>query len=500
MTRIAIVALAFGAVVSAQPGADVQVLAKIRTEGLQHSHVAPVFETLTVDIGPRLTASPAHKRAAEFMRDQLIADGLSKVHLEPWKFGRGWTLEKLTVEMVEPRYLPLIGYADGWSASTAGPILAAPVLAAGKTPEEIGAMRDRLKGAIVMTQPIMTNFVRKDRPQPTDPSYVPNSAAYATSVGQRAARAGEETPQQRAQRVAQAFRDAGAGVLLKPSAGEHGTVFVTGRDGGPGAVPTVTLSAEHYNMIVRMLEHHVPVTLRVNVETKFHDEDAGNAYNVIAELPGSDPALRDEVVMLGAHLDSWHTGVGATDNADGATTMVEAMRILAAIGARPRRTIRVGLWGGEEQGLLGSKAWVEQHLVGDANRAAREKFDVYFNIDNGTGKIYGFYLQASQAVQPLFDAWLAPLKDLGARKNTMEPIGSTDHLSFIDAGVPGFNPIQDYLDYDIRTHHTNMDTNERLQESDIQQAAIVMATFAYQCAMADQKIPRPAKKQSNQQD
>jgi hypothetical protein len=499
MTRIAIVALAFGAILSAQPAADPQMLAKIRTEGLRHSHVAPVFETLTVDIGPRLTASPAHKRAAEFMRDQLTADGLSDVHLEPWKFGRGWTMEKLTVEMIEPRYLPLIGYADGWSASTAGEIVAAPVFAGGKTPEEIGAMHDRLKGAIVMTQPILTNFVRKDRPQPTDPGYTPNSAAYATSVGQRPARAGEETPQQRAQRVAQAFRDAGAGVLLKPSAGEHGTVFVTGRDGGPGAVPSVTLSAEHYNMIARMLERHIPVKLRVNVQTKFYD-DAGRAYNVIAELPGTDPARRDEVVMLGAHLDSWHTGVGATDNADGATTMVEAMRILKAIGVRPRRTIRIGLWGGEEQGLLGSKAWVEQHLAGDANRAAREKFDVYFNIDNGTGKIYGFYLQENQPVQTLFDAWLAPLEDLGARKNTMEAIGSTDHLSFINAGIPGFNPIQDYLNYDIRTHHTNMDTNERLQESDIQQAAIVMATFAYQCAMADQKIPRPAKKQSNQQD
>lgn len=492
MTRIAIAALALGAVLSAQSGADRQTLAKIRTEGLQHSQVARVFEALTVDIGPRLTASPAHKRAAELMRDQLTADGLSNVHLEPWKFGRGWTMEKLTVEMIEPRYLPLIGYADGWSASTPGDIAATPVLVAGKTPEQLAAMHDQLKGAIVMTQPIMTNFVRKDRPQPTDPSYAPNSAAYATSVGQRQPRAGEDTPQQRAQRITQALRDAGAGVLLKPSAGEHGTVFVGGRDGGPGAVPSVTLSAEHYNMIVRMIERHIAVKLRVNVQTKFYDDEGGNAYNVIAELPGTDPAMRDEVVMLGAHLDSWHTGVGATDNADGATTMVEAMRILKAIGARPRRTIRVGLWGGEEQGLLGSKAWVEQHLAGDANRAARDKFDVYFNIDNGTGKIYGFYLQDSKAVQPLFDAWLAPLKDLGARKNTIEPIGSTDHLSFINAGVPGFNPIQDYVNYDIRTHHTNMDTNERLQESDIQQAAIVMATFAYQCAMADQKIPRAA--------
>jgi hypothetical protein len=484
--------LAAGGIGAGQSDAERGTLANIRTEGLAHSQVAAVFETLTTDIGPRLTASPAHKRAAEFVRDRLAAYGLSNVHLEPWKFGRGWTLDKLTVEMIEPRYLPLIAYADGWSAPTAGEIVAEPVFAGDKSPEELAAMGARLKGAIVMTQPILTNFIRKDRPQPTDPHYVPNSAAYATNVGQRRQAAPRtDTPQARAQRAAQALREAGAGVILKPSAGEHGTVFVTGRDGGPGAVPSVTLSAEHYNMIARMIARHIPVKLRVNVQSTFYDNDSGNAYNVIAELPGTDPALRGEVVMLGAHLDSWHTGVGATDNADGSTTMIEAMRILKAIGARPRRTIRVALWGGEEQGLLGSKAWVAEHLAGDANRAARDAFDVYFNIDNGTGPIYGFYLQENKGVQTLFDKWLAPFTDLGARKNTMEPIGSTDHLSFIDAGVPGFNPIQDYTNYDIRTHHTNMDTVERLQEKDIQEAAIIMATFAYRCAMADQKIPRP---------
>jgi hypothetical protein len=456
--------------------------------------VAPVFEYLTVDIGPRLTASPAHKRAAEWTRDRLSAYGLQNVHLEPWQFGRGWTLEKLTVEMIEPRYLPLIGYADGWSAATAGDIVAAPVFIGGKSPDEVATMGSQLKGAIVMTQPILSNFVRKDRPNPTAPGYQPNSAAYATSVGQRQGGPGRgaETPQARAQRMTQALRTAGAGVILKPSVGEHGTVFVTGRDGGPGAVPSVTLSAEHYNMIARLLGKNIPVKLRVNVQSTFHDADSGSAYNVIAELPGTDPAVRDEVVMIGAHLDSWHTGVGATDNADGSTTVMEAMRILKTIGARPRRTIRVALWGGEEQGLLGSRAWVAQHLAGDANKAAREKFDVYFNIDNGSGPIYGFYLQNMEAVGKRFDGWLAPLRDLGARSNTIEPVGSTDHLSFIDAGVPGFNPVQDYVNYDIRTHHTNMDTVERLEEKDIQQAAIVMATFAYQAAMADQKIPRPA--------
>ena len=490
MNRIAILALPCLALAGAQSSTDRDVLARIRAEGTERSQAAAVFNHLTIDIGPRLTASPAHKRAVDWTRDRLQSYGLANVHVEPWTFGMGWTLDKLTIEMIEPRYLPLLGYADAWSRSTAGEIAGAPVLVAGKSPEEIAALGPQLKGAIVLSQPMMTNFVRKDRPQPSDPDYVPMSAAYATSVGRgRGAAAAGETPQPRAQRVASALKDAGAAVVIKPSVGEHGTVFVTGRDGGNGAVPSVTMSGEHYNMIARYLEVGIPVKLRVNVQTTFND-DNGNAYNVLAELPGTDPVLKDEVVMIGAHLDSWHTGVGATDNADGVTTVVEAMRILKAIDARPRRTIRVALWAGEEQGLLGSKAWVAQHLAGDANAAARGRFSVYFNIDNGTGPIYGWYLQNKEEVRPIFDGWLEPLKAIGARRNVIEPVGSTDHLSFIDAGVPGFNPIQDYGNYDIRTHHTNMDTAERLKVEDLRQAAIVMATFAYNAANLDRKIPR----------
>ena len=467
----------------AQAPVDRDLLAKIHSEAFERSQVEPVFDMLTVTIGPRLTASPAHKRAAEWARDRLASYGLDNARLEPWHFGRGWTLEKLTVEMIEPRYLPLIGYADGWSASTTGEIVAAPLFVGGKSPAEVDALRPQLKGAIVMTEPIMTNFVRKDRPQPSDPNYQPMSAAYATSAGGRAGGRGRGPSE--AQRTSQMLREAGAGVILKPSRGEHGTVFVTGRDGGAGAIPTVTLSAEHYNMILQMLKQGIPVKLRVNVQTKYYDSENGNAYNVLAELPGSD--LRDEVVMIGGHLDSWHTGVGATDNADGATTVMEAMRILKAIGAHPRRTIRVALWSGEEQGLLGSKAWVAQHLTG----AEKEKFDVYFNIDNGTGPIYGWYLQNMEAIRPLFDAWLTPLKNFGAKRNIIEPVGSTDHISFTDAGVPGFNPIQDYVNYDVRTHHTNEDTVDRVDVNEIRQAAAAMAWFAYNAAMTDSKIPRP---------
>ena len=341
---LAIVASLTITTVSAQSGDPA--LAKIQAEGLEHSQVQAIFDYLTINIGPRLTASPAHKRAVEWTRERLSSYGLANVHVEPWKFGRGWELQKLTVEMIEPRYLPLIGYADGWSASTAGEIVGAPVVVAGKTAEEIAAMGASLKGAIVMSQPAMTAFVRKDRPQPSAPNYEPNSAAYATSVGNRPPRPGEETPQQRAQRLTNALKTAGAGVIIKPSVGEHGTVFVTGRDGGPGAVPSITISGEQYNILLRYVQQNIPVKLRVNVQSKFYDDDGGNAYNVIAELPGTDPALRDEVVMIGGHLDSWHTGVGATDNADGVTTVMEAMRILKAIGARPRRTIRVALWAG----------------------------------------------------------------------------------------------------------------------------------------------------------
>jgi carboxypeptidase Q len=465
------------------------VLAKIRTEGLERPQVAPVFEYLTTDIGPRLTASPAHKRAAEWVRDRLSSYGLEHAVLEPWSFGRGWTLDKITLEMIEPRYLPLIGYADAWSAATSGEIMAAPVFVGGKSPEELAALAAPLKGAIVMPEPILTNFVRHDRPDPSDPGYKTDVAAATIEASRRPPPWNfTETPQSRA------LRAAGAAVILRPSVGEHGTVVVLGRDGGPGAVPSVTLSAEHYNMIALMLQRHIAVQLRINVQSKFFDDEGGNAYNVLAELPGSDPALRDEVVMMGGHLDSWHTGVGATDNADGATTVMEAMRILKAIGAQPRRTIRVALWGGEEQGLLGSRAWVAQHLAGPANAAARDKFDVYFNIDNGTGPIYGWYLQNNEAAKPVLDGWLAPLKELGAKRNVIEPVGATDHLSFTEAAVPGFNPIQDYVNYDMRTHHTNMDTVDRVDVAQIRQAAAVMAWFAYRAAMADHKLPRTGAK------
>jgi Zn-dependent M28 family amino/carboxypeptidase len=237
-----------------------------------------------------------------------------------------------------------------------------------------------------------------------------------------------------------------------------------------------------------MIQRGIPVKLRVKLKTRFLTKDK-NSYNVIAELPGTDPVLRDEIVMIGAHLDSWHAGTGATDNADGAAVVMEALRILKTIGARPKRSIRMALWSGEEEGLLGSKAYVTSRLMGDANKSVREKFDVYFNLDPGTGPIYGWYLENNEAVRPIFDAWLDQFHEVGARKNIIQPIGNTDHLSFIAAGIPGFNAVQDYTNYDVREHHTNVDTFERVNLNELRQCAVVMASFAYLAAMRTEKIP-----------
>lgn len=468
-------------VANAQEPVDQAVIAKIREEGLNRSQVVETFTHFTEVIGPRLTASPAYKAAAEWARERLQAWGLSNPRLEAWDFGRGWTLDKFTVEMVEPRYMPLIGYPEAWSPATPGELTASPVFLGEKKQPELEQMRGQLKGAIVLSQPIQTSFERADRPQPTE-------FDHPVAIGQPRPPAGS-APFVTPQNMARLLRETGAGVVLRPNRGEHGTLFVLGRDNGEGAVPSVILSAEHYNMIVRMVQRGLNVKLRVNVQTRFLTDDK-NGYNVLAELPGSDPALRDEIVMIGGHLDSWHSSTGATDNADGAAVVLEAMRILKAIGAQPKRTIRMALWGGEEQGLHGSRRYVAKYLAGDANAAAREKFNVYFNLDPGSGPIYGWYLENNEAVRPIFDAWLAPFRDLGARRNIIQGIGNTDHLSFTRAGLSGFNPVQDYVDYDVRTHHTNMDTFERVKPADLQQCALVLASFAYHAARRAAKLPR----------
>jgi carboxypeptidase Q len=463
---------------AAQEFVDATMDAKIRDEGLNRSQVLKTFEHFTEAIGPRLTGSPAVKAADDYAVKVLQGWGITNAHLETWEFGRGWQLEKSTIELVEPRYTPLIGYPEAWSASTPGEIVGTPVFIGNKTLAELQTMKGQLKGAIVLSQPLQDSFERVDRKQPT-------LFDEPVAIGQPRPPAGS-APFITPAAVNKAIFETGAAAILRPNRGEHGTLFVLGRDNGDAAMPSMTLSAEHYNMLVRMLEMGLKPKVRVNIQTKYFTDDK-NAYNVIADIPGTDK--KDEIVMIGAHLDSWHAGTGAADNADGAAVAIEAMRILNAIGAKPRRTIRMGVWNGEEEGLLGSQAYVNKYLAGDANKSARDKFDVYFNQDPGTGPIYGWYLENNSAIKPIFDAWLEPFKDLGARRNIWQPIGSTDHVSFNKVGVLGFNAVQDYDLYDTRIHHTNMDTFERVKEADLKECAVVLAAFAYNAATRTDKLP-----------
>jgi hypothetical protein len=281
------------------------------------------------------------------------------------------------------------------------------------------------------------------------------------------------------------LREVGAGVAFEPNAGQHGTIFVLGSRNTPDdATPSIVLAAEHYNMLVHLAQSAKPVRVRVDLRARYHEDDT-NGYNVLAEIPGTD--LADEIVLIGAHLDSWHSSPGGTDNADGAAAAMEAMRILKASGVQPRRTIRIGLWAGEEQGLLGAAAYVRQHIENDP--VARDRHFIYLNDDPGTGATYGWYLEENAALKPIFDAWIEPLADLDARRNVMERIGSTDHVVFNRAGVPGYNTLKDYVDYDVRTHHTNTDFPERIAENDLKQSAIVLAIFAYSAAMHEGALP-----------
>jgi len=462
---------------AAQDRTDFTVIEKIRGEGTDRSKVLETFDYLNTVIGPRLTNSPAHRQAVRWTQDTLKAWGMSEVHAEAFQFGRGWTLDKVSVEMIEPRYMPMIGYAKGWSPATAGRLVAAPVWLPGLDAGALQAQAGKLNGAILMTSPIQEYAIRADRPAASGDLKPPQPAPA-------------RPPQLNAERLA-LLKAEGVGVTLEPNIGEHGTVFVTGRDMGANAVPSIVLASEHYNLVARLLQQKIPVKLAVEIQSRYHDDDL-RTHNVIAEIPGTDNALKDEVVMVGAHLDSWHTATGATDNADGVATTMEAMRILKALGVRPRRTIRMALWAGEEQGLLGSKAYVAEHLAGDRNKGARDKLSVYFNLDNGFPPISGFYMEGSEAARTIMVEWLRPVAGLGAIMPSPGHIGATDHLSFIAAGIPGFQAIQDYVAYDVRTHHTNADFAERIDPAALKQASIVMATVLYQAAMREGTFPRPA--------
>ena len=458
--------------------ADTAIVAAIAAEGRDRSEAADLFYTLTDVLGPRLSGSPAYDEAARWALGRFEAWGLANARLEAFEFGRGWTLETLTVEMVAPRYMPIVGYAEGWSPSSAGVLTGAPVYLGDRTADEIDALGDRLQGAIILTARPQDEFLAEDRPQPAGddgpvqtgnpPFPSPSSATPRAELFSR-------------------LQQLGAGVALSPGPTEHGTVRVQGnRNASPKGTPSVVVAAEQYNMLVRLVEAGAPVELRVEVGARF-DEGSLDSHNVLAEIPGTDPDIGSEIVLLGAHLDSWHTATGATDNADGVAAVMEAMRILATLDAAPRRTIRAALWGGEEQGLVGSRAWVERNL---GTEAARDRIAVYLNDDPGTGATYGFYMEENAAAKAVFDAWLEALGDLGVRRNVIEGIGSTDHVPFVQAGVPAFTTIKDFRHYDVRTRHTNADLADAVNVDDVRQSAIVLAAIAWHAAMRDERIPR----------
>jgi hypothetical protein len=387
-------------------------------------------------------------------------------------------LEKISVEMTTPRYMPLIAYADAWTPSLGRAVSGRVVYIGDKSATEIEVMATQLRGAIVLTHLPQAQFIDTDRPQPG----LSDQAVRTGNPSSPGARS--TTPAKQLQPILQR---AGAAVTLKPSPYRDGTVGVLGSQNTPAtAIPSIAVAAEQYNMLARLAAAGQAPELRVELTTRFHQDDP-NSYNVVAEIPGIDPALRDEVVLIGAHLDSWHTGNGATDNADGAATAMEAVRILAALKVQPRRTIRVALWSGEEQGLLGARGYIERHLP---DKTTRDKLAVYLNDDPGSGKTLGFYMEGNNAAKTIFDAWLEPLRELGVTRNIIEGIGSTDHVPFNQAGLPGFNVIKDFDAYDARTRHTNADFPERMSEDELKQSAIVMASFAWNAAQRNEKIPR----------
>ncbi len=559
---------------SSEERVDRDAIKKIKEEGLERSQVMETISFLTDVHGPRLTGSPQTRAAAEWTKGRLAEWGLANAHLEPWgPFGRGWSLDGFTANMVEPAFAPLIAFPKAWSGSTPKAIRARPIHLEAANEKELDQYRGKLHRAIVLLGPpreLKALFEPLAQRQ-TDARLLALANGDAAALrGQRGLPPGtvppggapppaptstfNSTPQQRADQVLQnrkwqLLTEEGAGAVIEPGRGDGGNILVgaatlpRGRAGGEGTpserrddaqpsrsrsnrgpspwaadapipVPQVVLAVEHYNRIVRMLKRGSPVELEIDLAAQYHAGDL-MSFNVVAEIPGTD--LADELVMLGGHFDSWHSGTGATDNAVGCGVALEAVRILQATGLKPRRTIRIALWTGEEQGLLGSKAYVAEHFGrtivpnsrggrgGPAEQpgASRErpptkyelkpehaKFSAYFNLDNGTGKIRGVYLQGNDAMRPIFRAWLAPFADIGAATLAQSNTGGTDHLSFDAVGLPGFQFIQDPLEYDTRTHHYSMDVYDRVQADDMKQAAVIMASFVYHAATRDEKLPR----------
>lgn len=486
---------------SAQEVVDLDAMARIRAEGFQRSQVMETLSWLADVYGPRLSGSTAYRRAAEWARDQLAAWGLADARLEPWgDFGPAWSVERFSVEMTAPVYTRIVAYPAAWTASTGGVVRGTPVPVQISSPDDFDQYRGQLAGKIVMLGLPSPEASRFEGTAERWTEAQLDSMAAVTDPGEPRSYAAEEEEwwdlQARVQATIDFLKNEGVAVLLQPSRLDGNALSVSGigdiiHDRNPGFA-AFTISKEQYGRILRILEKDVPVTLEISLDTKLDASDI-RGYNVLAEIPGADPALRDQVVMLGGHFDSWHSGTGAVDNGAGSAAAMEAVRILMALGVRPRRTVRVALWGGEEQDYFGSAGYMKAHfgdpMTGKAEPAAA-RVSAYFNLDNGSGRVRGVYLQGNERVRPIFRAWLAPFADLGATTLTTANTGGTDHLAFAAVGIPGFQFIQDPLDYDSRRHHTTLDVYEAAVPEDLRQAAVILAAFVYDAAMRDEMLPR----------
>jgi hypothetical protein len=507
-------------VTSAQTGTlDYETIGRIRDEGLNRSQVMDHISWLSDVYGPRLSGSPAIEQASEWAMKKFKEWGLENVHQERFPFGRGWSLVRFHATMLEPQAQPIIGYPRAWTPGTPGTVTADVVMADIESEADFAQYRGKLAGKIVLTQPARAVrmlegplILRMTDEDLAEARTTPVPAARGGGGRGRGGRGGagganfrqKLTEFYKAEKVVALFdrgsdSDMSAGgsdLSWRTQRTDGGTIF-TGND-PRGADPAsgitgVTLAVEHYNRMVRVLEKGLPVKVELNVETRFHEETAMNGFNTIADLPGTD--LASEVVLLGAHFDSTHGSTGATDNATGSAAMMEAVRILKALGVRPRRTIRVALWGAEEQGLMGSRAYVREHLAEVETmtlKPGHAQISAYFNSDNGTGRVRGIWLQSNLAVRPIFEEWIAPLRDLGVTTLGPRSVTSTDHVSFDNVGVPAFQFMVDRLEYNSRSHHSTMDVFDRVQRDDMVQQATVIAVFAYNTAMRAERLPRKA--------
>jgi hypothetical protein len=500
--------------IAAQEKVDAVAIDKIKAEGLERSQVMETASWLTDVYGARLTGSPNIKAAAEWAAKKLTEWGMVNAKLEPWGyFGRGWTNDRLSVQVIAPTPWPVIAYSAAWNPGTNGPVTGDVVQVIADSARDLAEYKGKLRNKFVMLvakrelNPRFTADAERYTDAGLDSLEAPSAArggggGRGGRAGGGGGRGGAGGAPSFTQVRADFLAAEGVAAIIQPGSGNsaHGTVFTGGAGSRDPKNPTKTLTLilapEHYNRIARIVEKGQKVRIEADVKNTFYDNDL-NAFNVVAEIPGSDPRLKEELVMLGAHFDSWHAGTGATDNAAGSAVMMEALRILKATGLPMKRTVRIALWSGEESGLLGSRAYVRNHfgVPGDTTGTApvkpeHEKFSGYFNVDNGTGKIRGVYLQGNAAVGPIFEEWMKPFNSMGTGSVTIRNTGGTDHGSFDNAGLPGWQFIQDEVEYGTRTHHSNMDVFDRLVADDMKHNATVVAAFVYLAANRDEKLPR----------